>query len=67
MRIVTAFKTSKGVFLDPIDAHKKCNRAKITEGSHNDYWQSREPVIEVFLLEDDGKYFTLNKVEVTKC
>lgn len=62
MKIQKLYKTSKGVFLTPGEAHK--NRVR----EYDSYLMQKvyEKVDEIFVLfdEETGKYFKLKEVEV---
>lgn len=62
MKIQKLYKTSKGIFLTPEEAHK--NRVR----DYDSYLMQKvyETVDEIFVLldEETGKYFKLKEVEV---
>ena len=63
MKIVKAFKTSRGIFFTKEEASKKNNRVK-DYGSRPGDPQEYEVVKEIFVLEGEGKFFELNEVDL---
>lgn len=62
MEIITAYRTSRGTFLDFQTAMQKKNRQKIYGSRVGDV--EREEVVEVYLLYSNGKYFELKSTTV---
>lgn len=63
MKIIKAYKTSKGVFQNKENAEK--NKAKIAHSDRFDSWVEKEKVSDVWILvSDDNETFILNPVEV---
>lgn len=63
MKIVTLYKTSRGVWADIRQAEDKKNRAKITDINDPKYGQ-REYWTMIKAIEDDGEFYELTPMKV---
>lgn len=63
MNIITAYKTSRGIFLDVNEASKKQNRSK-EYGSRPGDPIEYEDVKSIFVIQHEDKFFELNEVSV---
>ena len=64
IQVKPVYRTSKGIFWNREDAEKKCNRVLIVPLRFGDP-REREDVIEEFVLcDDEGRAFTITKVDV---